>query len=499
MTSPELAEVGAIVGALGSLLALAGRGRAAVAAGFVLLAAAEAALVVWLIPADDLRELASPLAVGAIAVGLLVVAGLAAAFVRAPDVVPLVVLVAAPFRVPVTLGGQEAFLLLPLYAVLAAAAAAFLYRLARGAPADPLPQPIAFAAGIFVALSAVSLVWALDRKDGTIELLFFLFPFVALAAIVARGPIAAWLPRALAATLVGLASLFAAVGLWQSWSGRIFFAPDVEVANAYNSFFRATSLFKDPSLYGRHLVVALVVVLIAVWLRAVGHAVAAVVVALLVAGLYVSYSQSSLATLFVMTVAVTLVLGDRRARQLVVAACVALAIATAAYVAVTVDGESARELTSGRSRLVSVTLPLIREHPIAGVGIGSQPRASNEHVGADPESRRNASHTTPLTVAAELGLVGLAAYVAFILAAGWTFVRAAARERPLGLALAAVFAALFLHSLAYAGFFEDPLTWGTLALAANVVARGVRRPVTEDEREAAPVAAPRVAVATPRA
>jgi hypothetical protein len=31
-----------------------------------------------------------------------------------------------------------------------------------------------------------------------------------------------------------------------------------------------------------------------------------------------------------------------------------------------------------------------------------------------------------------------------------------------------VFATIFVHSLVYAGFFEDPLVWGTLALAAAV-------------------------------
>jgi hypothetical protein len=36
---------------------------------------------------------------------------------------------------------------------------------------------------------------------------------------------------------------------------------------------------------------------------------------------------------------------------------------------------------------------------------------------------------------------------------------------------------LFLHSLFYSGFFEDPLTWGVLAFAATALAvPGSRRP-----------------------
>jgi hypothetical protein len=31
---------------------------------------------------------------------------------------------------------------------------------------------------------------------------------------------------------------------------------------------------------------------------------------------------------------------------------------------------------------------------------------------------------------------------------------------------------LVVHSLFYSGFFEDPITWLALAIAANVVTRG---------------------------
>jgi hypothetical protein len=38
------------------------------------------------------------------------------------------------------------------------------------------------------------------------------------------------------------------------------------------------------------------------------------------------------------------------------------------------------------------------------------------------------------------------------------------------MSLAAVLLVLFVHSLLYAGFFEDPLTWGVFGLAAAVLA-----------------------------
>ncbi len=68
-------------------------------------------------------------------------------------------------------------------------------------------------------------------------------------------------------TLVALGTLFAAIGIWQAHTRTLFFGRDVEVANAYTSFFRVTSLFKDPSLYGRYLVVPIAVLLVAILVR----------------------------------------------------------------------------------------------------------------------------------------------------------------------------------------------------------------------------------------
>jgi len=64
------------------------------------------------------------------------------------------------------------------------------------------------------------------------------------------------------------------------------------------------------------------------------------------------------------------------------------------------------------------------------------------------------------------------------------------RDRALGIGLGAVFLVLFVHSLFYAGFFEDPLTWGVLGVAGAVLA--VPAPVTERA-----AATPRGAAAPP--
>jgi O-antigen ligase len=239
-----------------------------------------------------------------------------------------------------------------------------------------------------------------------------------------------------------------------------------------------TSLFKDPSLYGRYLVVPIGVVLVALLFRhnrlANWLALTAVLV-LLFAGLYYSYSQSSFVALFVVTFAVAFLAGNRRRRIVLLLAAAAAALAAGGFAAQAIEGRSAREVTSGRSRLASITLDAFQLRPIAGVGVGGQARASADVRGRNT-TRRSASHTTPLTVLAELGVLGFALYAWLLAAAAWALWLLTKRDRVFGVGLAAVLLVLVVHSLLYAGFFEDPLTWGVFALAAAGVAHAREAP-----------------------
>ena len=470
MEHGDLAQLGALLGAVGAPLVLVPRRRSALLLGFLLLGAAEAALGLALVPLEDVGALvARPLAVAALAVAALAVAALAGALARFPALVPLAVLGAAPFRLPVDLGDERAFLLLPLYGVLAAAVLAAAYQSLRGAELAAPSLVVALPAAAVISLAGVSLLWSRDIRAGSIALAFFFFPFAALVAVVARSPFAPALPRALAVLAVALASLFAAVGIWQAWTKELFFSPALEVANAYTSFFRVSSLFKDPNIYGRALVFAIAVLLVALWLDRIRLRVAVPLIAFLSLGLLLSYSQTSFVALFAVALAVPLALGDRRTRTVLGAAAVAFGLVGAVVTARAAAGESLRDVTSGRSRLVDLTATVIEEHPLTGVGIGGQPRASAEAAGRR-SARGSASHTAPLTVAAELGVLGVAAYLAFLAGTAWLLVAVARVEQPLGLALAAVFLVLVVHSLFYSGFFEDPVTWCVLGIASAAVA-----------------------------
>src|SRR5262249_26238255 len=169
----------------------------------------------------------------------------------------------------------------------------------------------------------------------------------------------------------------------------------------------------DPSLYGRYLVVPIAVLLVAILVRrgrTLDWVVATAFVAFLFLGLFYSYSQSSFVAMFVVTFVVAIVGADRRTRIVLLACALAATIAAGGAAAASVGGRSAKDVTSGRSRLVTVTVHAFAERPIAGVGVGGQPAASAD-IARKGSPSRNASHTTPLTVLAELGVIGFALYV----------------------------------------------------------------------------------------
>jgi len=463
----DLAQLAAVVGAVGAALLLLSRTRIELLAGLAIAAVGETLLAVALIPGHDLKRFVTPAShLGALVFGLVVIGAIAWAFVRWPIAVPVALLAAAPFRISTSVGTQNAYLLDPLYVVLAASLVALVVRALRGLDDRALPRLIAIPAAAFVFYTGLSLLWTHDLRAGSIELLFFLFPFSALVVVVVRSPYRAWHPRALAVTIVALGTLFSAAALFQLLTRGHLLASDVERANAYTSYFRVTSLFKDPSIFGRHVVIAIGVLLVAMWLGRVRFWVAAALVAFLFLGLIPAYSQSSYVALFAVTVAVSFVLGGPVLRRVLVVSAVVCVLAGAAFVAATAVSDSARQATSGRTRLARVTWIVFEHHPIVGAGVGGQPQASREEAKTQLSAKRDKSHTTPLTVAAELGIIGFFIYVALMAATARLLYLVTQRNRALGLGAASVFLTLFVHSLFYAGFFEDPIAWGVIGVAA---------------------------------
>ena len=264
-------------------------------------------------------------------------------------------------------------------------------------------------------------------------------------------------------------------------------------SNEFHTYFRVNSVFWDPNVYGRWLALAIVAAMGALlWARERREqALLTALVAVLWIGLAPTFSQSS----FIALLAGLAVLAALRwSLRWTLAAAGAGAVA-AVLVVLLVGGASINLSrinidTSGRANLVSGGLKLFAERPLYGYGSGSFPRAYREHVDTG-EVPVSVSHTEPITIAAEQGLIGLLVYLALIIAALWTMgasaVGGAGGRGPAGEvhvlgplppatapAVLATFFALLVHTMAYAGFYEDPITWVLLAVAVSVARAPVR-------------------------
>ncbi len=94
------------------------------------------------------------------------------------------------------------------------------------------------------------------------------------------------------------------------------------------------------------------------------------------------------------------------------------------------SGGSTSNATSGRTKLIAGGLELFADRPLWGYGSGSFETEYKRHGNASAANAVSASHTIPITVAAEQGIVGLAVYVALLVAAFATLFRGAGRSPP---------------------------------------------------------------------
>jgi O-antigen ligase len=458
--------VGGILGALGLAVLVVARARVVRLGSLGTTLVGGAILVVTLRPEGN-----DPLLAVAALVGAAAALGLAALFLRWPWLLPMAALACAPARVPVKVGGEEASLLLPLYVVVLAGTLALAWELRRGNSRAQELGPLAWPLAAFLAWAGVSLVWSDGARQGAVSLAAFYLPFGLLALMLARLPWQRRWLKALTVQLVAMAVVFAGIGIFQWVTRDVFWNPKVIVSNAYAPFYRVNSLFWDPSIYGRFLVVAILVALVSVLYGARRDSiVAALTVVALWIGLVFSFSQSSFVALVAGVLGAIALSWERRS---VVALGVAVvALLAAGFVVPSVRAEildNTDRATGNRTSLVTEGLRIAADHPLGGVGLGGFRSAYGERVGfraADPA--RAASHNTPVTVAAELGVPGLLLFAWLVATALWLPFRRASRSFAgraslcFGLALLAI----LVHSLFYNAFFEDPMSWGLLGLTA---------------------------------
>ena len=466
----ELARAGGVLGPAGLAVLLVAPARLQRLAGLAAWALGVLLLAVYLAPKGH-----RPLLLAAAVLGLALAAGGAALFRRWPWLLPLVTLACVPARIHVTVGSTEANLLVPLYGVVAAAAFLLAWELWRGDTRGKELGIVSWPLAAFVGWLGLSILWTGDLRQGAIDLLFFYLPFGLLAVALARLEWRRLWALGLLVEVTALALVFAAIGIYQYETREIFWNPKVEIGNAYAPFYRVNSVFWDPSIYGRFLVVAILACLVAVLFTRdrrllIGGTAA---IAAIWAGLLFSYSQSSFAALVAGVVLATIFAWGRRG--IVIAAVAAVVVAVGALAVPNIrhdvfgNGRGLNSASGGRGKLVRKGIQIAEHHPLAGVGVGGFKRAYADltHLkGREPKAA--ASHDTPVTVAAETGLPGLLLF-GWLLAAGLLLAfRRFARDLPglAALTFGIVIASIAVHSLFYNAFFEDPTVWAALGLAA---------------------------------
>ena len=464
-----VAEAAGAVGALGLALLIVAARREARIAGLAGWALGCAGLAVYLAPHGHHRLLAAAAVLGAVGAG---VGGWIV--LRVPWLLALATLACVPARFPVHVGDTQANLLLPLYGVVAAAAVALAWDLFGDELHARELGWLAWPLAAFVGWEGVSILWTEDVRQGAIELLFFVLPFGLLTVVLARLVWSRVWVLTLYVQLAVMALAFAVIGIVQYETRNIFWNPKVRVDNAYAPsgwFYRVNSVFYDPAIYGRFLVVGILASLVVVLRRRVDPLwaiAAALTLGITWAGLLPSFSQSSFVALMVATFVAAIVLWRKRSLLLVAVALVVLVAGGMASPAIR-HKASLSHVTSGRSTLATKGVKVALHHPVAGVGVGGFRRAYAEvaHLrGKEPKAA--ASHTTPITVAAESGFPGLALLLWLSATALVLAFRRVGRDYDgaARLALGLALVAILVHCVFYNALFEDPTFWALLALVA---------------------------------
>lgn len=510
---PVVEVLVALVAASAAALAILDRPskrRAAVMLVATVLAPALIAADQW--HATQVEELRSSpaLLLAAFAVTGAIVAGLAALMYRRPVLLPVLVLIALPFRVPLTLGGEDANLLMPLYLVMAAGLLVTILRQWHGAQASGSPpgtvaptdragaargtRPTGIAAWMkpllaaSVVLFALGLIYSDDRSVGLQNLCFFLIPFAVIFSLMDE---VEWDRRRLRTVLIVVlaeALVCALVGFVEYQFKELLWNETVKRSNDFHVYFRVNSLFWDPNVYGRYLAVAITVAAGSLlWARDRRDAIALLLAAaVLWLALMTTFSQSSFIALLA---GLAVLIALRWSLRLVLAGIAVLAVSATLFAAfagglVKLDLGALNKQTSGRANLVEGGVEMFGNRPVLGYGSGSFSRAFKEEI-AGPDAPVTESHTEPITVAAEQGVVGLALYAAlivsalFALAAGFRSVMPglgaafasgeANRAPPAARAvILATFVSVLVHTVTYADFLNDPITWVLMAIGYSL-------------------------------
>jgi O-antigen ligase len=366
--------------------------------------------------------------------------------------------------------------------VVALAFAVWLIRPGRPR-ADVIPQSaLTLPLALLFAVYAFSTLWAFDPGAARIETLRLLFSLGGFALVPFFVRDRASLRWTLVAFVVAAGAL-ALVGVYQQVTGDFFWNQGLGKFGER----RINTTFADPNHFARFLLEGMIVAAM-LWSfasRRLRYGLLAPAVAVSLLTLVFTGSRGAWAVATLALPLAVLAMPMSRATRLRVIGGGAAAVLVTALALVAVSPFFAKrvntftfgeEALGARPYLVRAGLDMFGDYPLTGVGAGGYQTAFEEDYYAwkDPKIKANitASHTSAITIVAELGLVGAVA-VGFLVLRWAGYVRWLARGRDLELRTLAlgfglISAVIFLGSQTEGRFLEDPFLWLFAGLAVAI-------------------------------
>ncbi len=353
-------------------------------------------------------------------------------------------------------------------------------------PSSPLTLPLALLFAVF----ALSTLYALDvsaARTESLRLLFSLGGFALVPFFVRDAPSLRWTLYA----FVFSAGALAIAGVYQQFTDTFFWNPGL---GRYGER-RINATFADPNHFARFLLEAIVLATM-LWPFAprrmrYGFLLPAIAASALTL-VFTGSRGAWVVAVIVLPVAVLALPIERRMRLRLLGAGAAAVAVVVLVVAVISPYFTKRldtftfgfEAAGARPYLVKAGLNMFADHPVTGVGAGGyQSSFENDYLRyKDPKIKANItiSHTSAVTIMAELGLIGMTA-VAFVVVrfAGYArevLAHAPPELRSAAIGLTIVAAIIFLGSQTEGRFLEDPYLWlaAGLLVAIDQIARRER-------------------------
>jgi len=335
-------------------------------------------------------------------------------------------------------------------------------------------QPLTWALILYLLVAAGSYFHSIDQTKTLVEsmrLSVFIALYFSVILIISHrfNPL---IPFKLV-NAVGLA--LAPLTFYQAYTGNLLWQ-EVHVQGA---FWRINATFVDPNIFARFLVLAIASNLILQYFSNSKSKLSLYTVGLfvLVGELVLTMSRGGILTLGVVILFLLVML---RSRRVLIPAGIMGVLGLGAVIMnsglITRFLNIKQELTapgSVRMNLIKAGIDIFENSPTWGVGLGGfQKKYLADYLANPTDTSVSLSHTSAVTIAAELGWIGIISFSLIGIALIHTLYRVSQSIKAsyvLGIGYFSWIIAIFISSQMEARFFEDPMLWLSMGMLVALV------------------------------